>query len=198
MDTQRIIHAAMEYIETLFAGDFSGHDAAHSLRVYRNTCLIADAEPTCDRFIVSLAALLHDADDHKLFHTENNANARAFLTAHAVSPAQVEAICQVINGVSFSKNRGIRPQTLEGQIVQDADRLDALGAVGIARTFAYGGAKHRSLTNSLSHFDEKLLLLYDLLSTEEARRIALPRHEFLKAFYARFREEAAMAASLDS
>ena len=71
----------------------------------------------------------------------------------------------------------------------DADRIDAVGAVGIARTFAYGGAKGRSLADSLTHFDEKLLLLYDLLNTEEAKRIAKPRYEFLKEFYARFQEE---------
>ena len=182
MAVQGIIHAAMEYIETLFAGDFSGHDTAHSLRVYRNACQIADAEPACDRFIVSLAALLHDADDHKLFHTENNANARAFLAAHAVSPAQVEAICQVINGVSFSKNRGIRPQTLEGQIVQDADRLDALGAVGIARTFAFGGARNRPLEDSIQHFYDKLLLLKEEMNTPAGKALAETRHHLMTQF----------------
>ena len=78
---------------------------------------------------------------------------------------------------------------MEIRIVQDADRIDAIGAVGIARTFAFGGAKNRSLDDSLDHFDEKLLLLYDLLSTEEAKRIALPRHQFLQAFYKQYKEE---------
>ena len=82
MNEQSIITCAMEYIETLFANDCGGHDAEHSKRVYRNASLIADTEPGCDRFIISLAALLHDADDHKLFHTKNNENARAFLAKH--------------------------------------------------------------------------------------------------------------------
>ncbi len=79
MNEQQIIDSAIEYIEALFADDCGGHDAQHSMRVYRNASLIADTEPDCDRFIVLLAALLHGADDHKLFHTENNENARIFL-----------------------------------------------------------------------------------------------------------------------
>jgi len=153
--------------------------------------MITESEPEADTGIVALAALLHDADDHKLFYTENNRNARAFLNAQKLDPETIDRICRDINAVSFSKNGAKKPETIEGRIVQDADRLDALGAVGIARTFAYGGAKSRSLADSLSHFDEKLLLLYDLLNTDEAKRIALPRYRFLKAFYDRFREETA-------
>ena len=170
----KIIDSAIAYIKDLFANDHGGHDAAHSLRVYAAAMKIADTEPECDRFIVAISALLHDADDHKLFHTENNENTRRFL-AQYMDAGQIDHICSVINGISFSKNRGQQPQTLEGKIVQDADRLDALGAVGIARTFAYGGSKNRPLTDSVQHFYEKLLLLKDEMNTKEGIRLAASR-----------------------
>ena len=182
MDKSSIINHAIEYIETLFANDHSGHDAAHSIRVYRNASTIADTQPYCDRFVVTLASLLHDADDHKLFHTENNENARSFLTDHQIDETQIEFICEVINGISFSKNRGVRPKTLEGMIVQDADRLDAIGAIGIARTFAFGGEHGRSLEDSVQHFHDKLLLLKDEMNTEQGRQIATSRHRLMVNF----------------
>ncbi len=179
---ERIIPAAKEYIETLFAGDCGGHDAEHSLRVYRNALLIADTEPECDRLSIALAALLHDADDHKLFHTENNANARKFLAMQQVEEKQADFICQVINGISFSQNRGRRPESLEGKIVQDADRLDAIGAIGIARTFAFGGERKRPLRESVEHFHEKLLLLKGEMNTREGLRLAESRHRLMERF----------------
>ena len=182
MDEMNMIHRAMEYIEALFWNDCGGHDAAHSKRVYQNALLIADTEPDCDRLVVMLAALLHDADDHKLFHTENNKNARSFLLDHQVDETQIEVICQVINGISFSKNRGVRPKTLEGKIVQDADRLDAMGAIGIARTFAFGGERGRPLEESVRHFYDKLLLLKDEMNTAEGKRIAQSRHSLMVNF----------------
>lgn len=182
MDEKYIIHAAKLYIEKIFADDYSGHDMMHSLRVYNNAMLIADTESGCNRFLVSLAALLHDADDHKMFTTENNQNARAFLSKQQLNAEFIEQICEIINGVSFSRNRGNHPKTLEGKIVQDADRLDALGAIGIARTFAYGGAHGRSITDSINHFHEKLLLLNDEMNTAEGKRIAQVRHDYIKAF----------------
>ena len=160
------IEAAIAYIEQLFQNNAGGHDAAHTLRVYQNALRIAQSEPDCDLEIVSLAALLHDADDHKLFHTENNANARSFLEEHKVK--KIEEIITAINSVSFSQNRGKRPGTLEGKIVQDADRLDAIGAVGIARTFAFGGEHGRNLDSSIQHFHDKLLLLKDEMNTAAA------------------------------
>ena len=184
-----IITATIAYIQDLFRGNSGGHDAAHSLRVYRNALLIAEGEPGCDMEIVALAALLHDADDHKMFHTENNANARSFLTARKVAPEKIERVCAAINAVSFSQNRGKRPETLEGKIVQDADRLDALGAIGVARTFAYGGEHGRSLDESVAHFHEKLLLLKDELNTETARKFAEPRHTFLERFLEEYERE---------
>ncbi|MBE6908998.1 MAG: HD domain-containing protein [Ruminococcaceae bacterium] len=186
------ITAAIDYIQDLFRGNSGGHDAEHSLRVYRNALLIADGEPGCDTEIVALAALLHDADDHKLFHTENNANARSFLTAQKVAPEKIKRICEAINAVSFSQNRGKRPETLEGKIVQDADRLDALGAIGIARTFAYGGEHGRSLDESVAHFHEKLLLLKDELNTETARILAEPRHALLVRFLEEYEKESSL------
>ena len=132
MDSQ-LITEAMEYIAALLGGDAGGHGADHALRVYRNALRIAENEPGCDTDVALLAALLHDADDHKLFNTENNANARAFLAEKKVPAETAERICQAINSVSFSKNRGRAPRTAEGRIVQDADRLDALGAIEIGR-----------------------------------------------------------------
>ena len=183
------INAAIDYIRELFRNNSGGHDAAHSLRVYRNAMRIAESEPGCDRDIVALAALLHDADDHKLFHTENNANARAFLAGQSIGETEIEQICRDINSVSFSRNRGRRPGTLEGKIVQDADRLDALGAIGIARTFAYSGEHGRTPDSSIEHFHEKLLLLKDEMNTETARRISEPLHAFLEQFLKEYEQE---------
>lgn len=186
---EKIIEAAKAYIGDLFSADHGGHDAAHTLRVYRNALEIAEREPGCDRLTVQLAALLHDADDHKLFATENNANARAFLESQGVEAERIAAICQVINGVSFSKNRGCPPQTLEGKIVQDADRLDAMGAIGIARTFAFGGQHGRPLSDSIAHFYEKLLLLKDEMNTASGKALAQERHAYMIGFLKALAEE---------
>ena len=179
---QKIIDAATEYIRQLFAENADGHGLEHALRVYRTAMLIAETEPGADQQIVALGALLHDADDHKLFHTENNANARRFLEAQGVERETADRICGAINAVSFSQNRGKRPETLEGRIIQDADRLDAIGAVGIARTFAYGGKHGRTPEGSIGHFHEKLLLLRDLMNTEKAKELAEERHAFMEQF----------------
>ena len=180
---------AEEYINNLFMNNVDGHDANHSIRVYKNACKIAEGYPESDLMVVSLASLLHDVDDYKLFNTENNMNARTFLQKHNVENDMVEFICEVINGVSFSKNKGKRPESIEGKIVQDADRLDAIGAIGIARTFAFAGRKGRSLESSLQHFDDKLLLLKDEMNTEEAKRLAEIRHAYMQGFLSEIREE---------
>ena len=184
-----LIEQAISCITDLFRNDSGGHDAEHTLRVYHNAMRIAETEPGCDREITALAALLHDADDHKLFMTENNANARSFLVKHSVPEDEIERICRVINSVSFSRNQGRRPDTIEGKIVQDADRLDAMGAIGIARTFAYGGLHARPLGESIQHFYDKLLLLRDLMNTEAGRELAEKRHAFLKMFLREYLEE---------
>ena len=183
------IDAAKEYIERLFAGNADGHGLDHSMRVYKNAMLLAETEPTADRFIVALSALLHDADDYKLFQTENNANARSFLKSANVDRETTDRICEEINSVSFSKNKGKKPETIEGQIVQDADRLDAIGAIGIARTFAFGGKHNRSLESSIDHFHEKLLLLKDMLNTEKAKELAENRHRFMEQFLKEWEKE---------
>ena len=179
---QKIIDAAIEYIRRLFAENADGHGLEHALRVYRTALYLAKSAPAADPLVVALGALLHDADDHKLFHTENNANARRFLTEQGVDPETADRICGAINAVSFSQNRGKRPETIEGQLIQDADRLDAIGAVGIARTFAYGGKHGRTPEDSIAHFHEKLLLLKDLMNTEQAKALAEERHAFMEAF----------------
>lgn len=184
-----IIDEAIDYASRLFEEDASGHDLGHSLRVWRGAMLIARNEPSSDAFVVALAAILHDVDDHKLFLTRGNANARAFLDGVQVDPDKVERICEAINSVLFSQNRGRRPSTIEGKIVQDADRLDAIGAIGIARAFAYGGAHGRGMESSVRHFHEKLLLLVDEMNTDMGRKLAESRHAFLLAFLDEFSEE---------
>ena len=184
-----ITEAAIQYIQSLFADNAGGHGADHTMRVYRTAMMIAGREPGCDQEITALAALLHDADDHKLFRTVDNANARAFLAEHGVEPEKTEKICAAVNSVSFSRNRGKRPATIEGKIVRDADRLDAIGAVGIARAFAYGGEHGRPMEASVRHFDEKLLLLKDEMNTETARQIAEKRHAFMVSFLKELEEE---------
>ncbi len=184
-----LVVRAKNYIQMLFRNHADGHDVGHTMRVYRNAVRIAEHYPECDLELVSLAALLHDVDDAKLFHTENNANARYFLRGQNVEEGRIDEICAIINTVSFSKNKGRRPDTLEGKIVQDADRLDAMGAIGIARTFAYGGKSGRSMESSIEHFHDKLLLLKNGLNTEEAKRIGEARHAFLEQFLKEYENE---------
>lgn len=179
---KRISDKVIEYITDIFKDNADGHDLNHSVRVYKNAKQILSAYPYADGMVVELAALLHDVDDHKLFNTFDNANARKFLVDNSIDSEKIELICEVINSVSFSKNKGVRPKTIEGCIVQDADRLDALGAIGIARTFAYGGKHGRSIEASVEHFYEKLLLIKDMMNTSEAKKIANERHAFLEAF----------------
>lgn len=188
MQTDKVTQEAVEYIRELFRSNTDGHGFDHSMRVWRNAMMIAQEE-ICDPQIVSLAALLHDADDYKLFATENNENARRFLETHGVARETADRICIAVNSVSFSKNKGKRPETAEGRIVQDADRLDAIGAVGIARTFAYGGGHGRTPEDSIAHFHEKLLLLKDMMNTEKAKEIAAERHVFMEEFLREWERE---------
>ena len=180
---------AIAYLKALFDNNAGGHGLDHTLRVCHNAILLAQKESDCNESIVKLAALFHDADDHKLFATENNENARAFLADHQIPSEMVDRICTIINEVSFSQNKGRSPLTLEGKIVQDADRLDAIGAIGIARTFAYGGEHGRSIEESIQHFYDKLLLLKDLMNTEAARQIAKERHAFLEQYLQELKKE---------
>ncbi|MCR5669812.1 MAG: HD domain-containing protein [Butyrivibrio sp.] len=180
--SKEMIDEAIEYVKELFEGNSDGHGADHALRVYRNAQIIMESHPEADTLVIALATLLHDADDHKLFNTENNANARSFLENKGLPAEKTDYICTIINAVSFSQNRGKTPETIEGKIVQDADRIDAIGAIGIARTFAYGGKIGRPLEDSIKHFYDKLLLLKDELNTDSAKELAQKRHDFMVGF----------------
>ena len=189
MGKDTIIDKAIEYVEELFKGNSDGHGADHTMRVYRNAQIIMETYPEADSYVISLAALLHDADDHKLFKTENNANARAFLEKEGLPTEKIGFICDIINAVSFSKNRGKTPGTIEGKIVQDADRIDAIGAIGIARTFAYGGKIGRPLEDSIKHFYDKLLLLKEEMNTDAAKELAQKRHVYMTGFLEEYYSE---------
>lgn len=195
----------LQEIEKLFADDFSGHDYWHTFRVYQNAMLIAKEE-SCDMEVVLLGALLHDVDDGKLFQTEDYANARKILAKLHTKEETVRQIIEVISQVSFKGKDTVTPTTIEGKIVQDADRLDAIGAIGAARTFAYGGSKGRSIhdpniqpimdmsaeeyrnykSTSINHFYEKLFLLKDRMNTETGKRIAMERDRFMHVFVDEF------------
>lgn len=183
-----IIKRAIDYVENIFDGNSDGHGADHSLRVYNNALSIRKTYE-CNELYVDLGALLHDVDDHKLFNNKNNENARKFLIENDFDSEAIEDIIEIINSVSFTKNKGTKPKTLEASIVQDADRLDAIGAIGVARTFMYSGKNGRGIEDSLSHFDEKLLLLKDMMNTEEAKRLAEERDSFMKEFLSEINDE---------
>lgn len=183
-----IIKRAIDYLENIFTGNSDGHGADHSLRVYNNALSIRKAYE-CKELYVDLGALLHDVDDHKLFNNKNNENARKFLIENDFDSEAIEDVIEIINSVSFTKNKGTKPKTLEACIVQDADRLDAIGAIGVARTFMYSGKNGRGIEDSLSHFDEKLLLLKDMMNTNEAKRLAEERDSFMKEFLSEINDE---------
>ena len=194
-EMQAVIVDAEAYIREVFASDSSGHDVAHTLRVCRMAEEIACHEGA-EVTIVKLAALLHDVDDHKLSPdtADDKSRAAAFLRSHGMDERNVERILRIIDQVSFSRNT-LPPDTLEGKCVQDADRLDAMGAIGVARTFAFGGAHGRAIYDpeddrcSIAHFYEKLLLLKDRMNTPSGRKMAEERHRFLQYFLDVFLEE---------
>lgn len=187
---ERLIKETFDYVYDILKDDVTGHDIDHIKRVYKIGCEILEVS-NCNEEVVKLALILHDIDDPKINKDYNGdcTLARNFLE-NKVTKENANHICEIINRMSFSKNKEKKQElTFEGKIVQDADRIDALGAVGIARTFSYGGAKNRTMLNSIDHFDEKLLHLYDLLNTNEAKKIAKQRHEFLVNFYHQFKKE---------
>lgn len=194
------LEAAQGYVRTFFARDASGHDAEHTMRVWRLAVRIA-CEEGANEGIVGLAALLHDVDDHKISPATAHdlGNARAFLESQGVAGAEAEAVLTAIREVSFTRNGGAQPSSLEAACVRDADRLDAMGAIGIARTFAFGGAHGRALYDpagedagtSVQHFHDKLLKLRDLMCTHAGKRMAQHRHEVLQEFLVEFSAELA-------
>ncbi len=207
-EQERILSLVRDEIRRLFSDDFSGHDAWHTIRVERTAAVIAEAEG-CDVFIVRLGALLHDADDPKLFSTQDYQNARDIMARAYVDASTAQQVIAAIATVSFKGTDTQTPTTLAGKVLQDADRLDALGAIGIARTFAYGGSHSRAMYDpelppllhmdeaayrknqgsSLNHFYEKLFLLKDMMNTDTARRMAAKRDAYLHAFAEEFLAE---------
>ncbi len=208
MEQEVILQQVAQKIRALFAEDFSGHDVWHSLRVEHTAATLAATEG-CDAFVVRLGALLHDADDPKLFSTKDFANARAIMAEASVPADTAERVISAIATVSFKGTDTKVPDTLEGKVLQDADRLDAIGAIGAARAFAYGGSHNRPMYDpdvppslnmdeatyrknrgsSLNHFYEKLFLLKDMMNTPSARRMAEERDAFLHAFAEEFLAE---------
>ena len=205
-----IINDAVEFVRNTFMDDYSGHDYFHTLRVYKMATRIAEQE-NANLTIVQLAALLHDVDDIKL-SPETHANkdrTAAFLRGHSISEAMIKTICDIISEVSFRGTDSITPKTIEGRCVQDADRLDAIGAVGIARAFAYGGSHNRMIhdpeikpivnmnadeyqnhvSTTINHFYEKLFRLRDLMNTDTAKKIAKHREAYMKTYISEFLDE---------
>jgi uncharacterized protein len=207
-----LIAKTIQFVKEQLKNAEGGHDWFHIERVYKNALLIAEAED-CDLEVVTLAALLHDIADSK-FHNGNETIgpkiARAYLESNRVLPATVDHVIAIIENISFKGGNFERTfDSKELYIVQDADRLDAIGAIGIARTFNYGGFKNRALYDpeiqpnlsqtkeeykksegpTLNHFYEKLLLLKDKMNTETGIKMAKKRHDFMLHFLAQFYAE---------
>lgn len=208
-DHEAVLRAAEAWAREQLEGEASGHDWWHIARVRTLARTIA-REEGADRFICELAALLHDIADPKIAGDEREGPRRvhAWLDEHGVDADTSAHVLEIISTMSFAGGQKPPVRTLEGQVVQDADRLDAIGAIGIARAFAYGGAKGRILYDpnvppretmttyeyrtasapTVNHFYEKLLLLKDRMNTPSARRLAGERHrvmlQFLDQFYA--------------
>ena len=211
MTPEQIIQKTAEYVKTEFERDSSGHDWWHIHRVWKNALAICQHEQA-DVFTVELAALLHDLDDWKLnpSNAETPVRAAAWLRQMDVDPTVSAHVCEIITHLSY-KGAGVKNKisTIEGQIVQDADRLDAIGAVGIGRAFAYGGHAGRPLYDpdkppqmhqsfeqyknsqsaTINHFYEKLLLLKERMNTPTAKKIAEQRHTYMEKFLDQFLRE---------
>lgn len=209
---KNLIENTVEFVKEKLKGAEAGHDWYHTERVWKLSQSIAETE-NCDLQVVELAALLHDIADPK-FHNGDETLAlkvsREFLESQQASAEVIENVLFIIKNISF-KNRGEVPADLpiELKIVQDADRIDAIGAIGIARTFNFGGFKNnlmydpeikpklnmskeeykKSDGTTINHFYEKLLLLKDLMNTEKGKEIARERHDFMLQFLDRFYEE---------
>lgn len=208
----QVLARTAEHVRQLLAGDSSGHDWWHIERVRALALAIGRGEGA-DLYVVELAALLHDIADWK-FHGGDDAlgprRAAEWLASLDVEPAVIAQVSEIISQVSFKGAQVATPMhTLEGRVVQDADRLDAIGAIGIARAFAYGGHAGRPLYDpdvaaeghasfeaykkdngpTINHFHEKLLLLKDRMNTPTARRLAEGRHQFMVDFLQRFHAE---------
>ena len=213
MNKTQIIDNTTAFVKETLKGAEGGHDWFHIERVYKNTLLIAKEE-NVDEFIVSLGALLHDIADAKFYNGDETVGpkmARTFLQNQQVDEAAIVHVENIINYISFKSSLSIGEKftSPELEVVQDADRLDAIGAIGIARCFNYGGFKNRTLYDpeitpnlnmtkaayknstapTINHFYEKLLLLKDKMNTNSGRRIAADRHLFMEQFLGQFYDE---------
>lgn len=212
MTRDNIIKKTEEYVKNELSGEASGHDWWHIYRVWKNAKHIGKTEKA-DMFVVELAALLHDIADWKFNDGDENAGARkarTWLESLNVDNEAINHVCQIIATSSYKGAKvKSKMKTVEGMIVQDADRLDAIGAIGIARTFAFGGHMNRliydpsvkpqlhdtakayknNMSSTINHFYEKLLLLKDLMNTKSAKKIAESRHEFMEYYLKRFYKE---------
>lgn len=205
-----IVNKCIEYVKEYFKNESSGHDFYHTLRVYNTAKKIAILE-NADVEIVMLAALLHDVDDIKISPNtyKNKDHARCFLKENNVDINNINLITQIIEEVSYKGTDSVIPFTIEGKIVQDADRLDAIGAIGIARAFAYGGNHNRVMydpnivpnlemneeeyrnhvSTTINHFYEKLFNLKDLMNTNKGKQLAISKDEYMRDFVEHFLEE---------
>ncbi len=212
LSREEILSRTEAFIREQLEGDSSGHDWWHIARVRASAMVIGRAE-NADMYVVELAALLHDVADWKFQGGDDSAGpraARAWLESLAVEGETIDHVCEIIATISFKGAKVATPmRTLEGRVVQDADRLDAIGAVGIARTFAYGGHAGQAMhdptlaaeahatfadykskrTTTINHFHEKLLLLKDRMNTAAGRRQAEARHTFMETFLRQFDNE---------
>ena len=212
MNKTDLISNTILFVKQQLANAEGGHDWFHIERVYKNALLIA-REEKCDLQIVQLSALLHDIADSKFLNGDETVGpktARNFLESHHVDPETISHVINIIENISFKGgNFDKKFNSVELNIVQDADRLDAIGAIGIARAFNYGGFKNRALYDpkiapnttmsteeykhsqapTINHFYEKLLLLKDKMNTATAKKIAQQRHQFMQSFLAQFYAE---------
>lgn len=212
MDSTQIINTTIAFVKQKLENAEGGHDWFHIERVYKNSLLIAQEE-TCDITVVQLGALLHDIADSKFHNGDESVGprtARTFLESENVPKEIISHVISIIENISFKGgNFEKKFHSKELEIVQDADRLDAIGAIGIARCFNYGGFKNRALYNpeippqlnmnkeeyknsespTLNHFYEKLLLLRDKMNTPTGKKIAEARHQYMENFLDQFLEE---------
>jgi uncharacterized protein len=212
MNNSDLINKTILFVKEKLANAEGGHDWFHIQRVYNNSLLLAKGE-NCDETIVKLGALLHDIADSKFHNGDETVGpkvAREFLEKEGVSEEIITHVIQIIENISFKGGKTEKHfSSIELDIVQDADRLDALGAIGIARAFNYGGFKNRAMHDpqiapnlhmskeeyknsqapTINHFYEKLLLLKDKMNTETGKRISEKRHQYMQGFLAQFYAE---------
>jgi len=213
MDKTQIIQSTIDFVKNTLEGAEGGHDWFHIERVYHNAKLIAQGEDV-DLFIVELGSLLHDIADAKFYDGDESVGPRKavkFLRSLDVNESIIAHIENIIRYVSFktSLENGNKFDSIELKVIQDADRLDAIGAIGIARTFNYGGFKNRVLYDpeikplinqdketyknskapTINHFYEKLLLLKDKMNTKTGKQLAEKRHQFMELYLDQFYKE---------